>query len=647
MDDNSPVLVGLVVRWAHLVASVLVVGAPTALLLAGHSERPTARQWEARVGRLTRVVLAVAVALGLAALAWQTALVEGRPAAALDSRALLRFALQTQSGQVWLARHGLLVLLAAFAALGTGAHARVDWLALRGEAVLLGATALVLLALAGHAAAVEPNGAAAIVVDTLHLGAAGLWIGALPPLALLLRATSRADGADARPYAVRAARRFSRLALVAVVALAATGIVNAATQVGSVAGLVGTPYGRWLLLKLGLVAATLVVAAVNRRRLLPAIGGDAETVGRPAMRRLAGLLLLEAGLALALLAAVAALGLTPPARHVQPSWPFSFRLALGALASAGDRWRALVGSQIAVLAIAVIAAWLITRWRRPAVLAAALALAVVGVAIALPPLALDAYPTTYVRPAVPYQAASIMRGTALYREHCALCHAARALPWARVERHTAGDLYWWITRGVPAARMPGFADRLDENARWDLVNFVRTLDAARAADGVGPVVEPDRAWLVAPDFEFAVGPTPPQTLRDYRGRRLVVLVIYSLPFSRPRLVQLAENQNLLSALGAEVIVVPRDGAPDAIKRLGDDPRILFQIVTGGADAIVAGYDMFGPARHAEYLIDRQGYIRTRWAAGDDPWRDVDQLLANVQQLNQERVAAAPPDEHVH
>lgn len=645
MDDNSAVLVGLVVRWAHLVASVLVVGAPTALLLAGHSERPTARRWEARVGRLTRVVLAVAVASGLAALAWQTALVEGRPAAAVEGRALLRFALQTQSGHVWLARHGLLVLLGAFVALGWRADARVDWLAVRGEAVLLGAAALVLLALAGHAAAVEPNGAA-IVVDALHLGAAGLWIGALPPLALLLRATSGADGADARPYAVRAARRFSRLALVAVVALAATGIVNAATQVGSVAGLVGTPYGRWLLLKLGLVAATLMVAVVNRRRLLPAIGGDAEAVGRPAMRRLAGLLLLEAGLALALLAAVAVLGLTPPARHVQPSWPFSFRLALGALASAGDRWRALVGSQIAVLAIAVIAAWLITRWRRRAVLAAALALAVVGVAIALPPLALDAYPTTYVRPAVPYQAASIMRGAALYREHCAGCHA-RALPWARVERHTAGDLYWWITRGVPTARMPGFADRLDDNARWDLVNFVRTLDAARAADGVGPVVEPDRAWLVAPDFEFAVGPTPPQTLRDYRGRRLVVLVIYSLPFSRPRLVQLAENQNLLSALGAEAIAVPRDGAPDAIKRLGDDPSILFPIVTGGADAIVAGYDVFGPARHAEYLIDRQGYIRTRWAAGDDSRGDINQLLANVQQLNQERVAAAPPDEHVH
>src|SRR5262249_58434235 len=45
-----------------------------------------------------------------------------------------------------------------------------------------------------------------------------------------------------------------------------------------------------------------------------------------------------------------------------------------------------------------------------------------GLAMAGPPLATDAYPTTYERPAVPYQATSIAAGAALYAQDCATCH---------------------------------------------------------------------------------------------------------------------------------------------------------------------------------------------------------------------------------
>src|SRR5436189_15595 len=83
-------------------------------------------------------------------------------------------------------------------------------------------------------AAVEPGTAAAIAVDVLHLAAAGVWVGGLLPLALLLRLASREDGADARPYAVLAARRFSRAALAIVLVLIATGSWSTWLQVGSV-----------------------------------------------------------------------------------------------------------------------------------------------------------------------------------------------------------------------------------------------------------------------------------------------------------------------------------------------------------------------------------------------------------------------------
>src|SRR5439155_125799 len=63
----------------------------------------------------------------------------------------------------------------------------------------------------------------------------------------------------------------------------------------------------------------------------------------------------------------------------------------------------------------------------------------------------------------------------------------------------------------------------------------------RPADDVrrlGPRVEPEQRWLVAPDFTFTVAPSL-HSLRDYRGERMVLLVLYTLPESRPRLRDLA------------------------------------------------------------------------------------------------------------
>jgi hypothetical protein len=96
-----------------------------------------------------------------------------------------------------------------------------------------------------------------------------------------------------------------------------------------------------------------------------------------------------------------------------------------------------------------------------------------------------------------------------------------------------------------------------------------------------------------------------------------------------------------------VIAVPRNGAPDAIRRLGPEPRALFPLVTEGAAEIVAAYDLLGGASHAEFLIDRQGYLRARWTLEGQPVPELDRLLGEVQELNEERAPAAAADEHVH
>ena len=648
---------GLVARFVHLSASILVVGSAAMLVLAGRSDRATALAWQSRVEALTRALVWLALAFGVVVLGHQAATLESRGAAAIEAPALARVALETRFGHVWLVRHGLLLLLGAFVAFRFDLRRAVDWRAARGQSVLLAALALAALAAGGHSAAVEPSAAVAIAADVGHLLAAGVWAGALPALVVLLRAASRDAGADARPYAVVAARRFSRAALALVLVLLTSGVVIAAAQVGSVGALLGTRYGRLLMVKLALVLVALTAATLARRRVLPALGGDAATIGRPSMRRLGRTVLVEAVCALAILAVVTLLGVAPPGRHETPDWPLSFRLALGALADAPDAWPlVLVGSQIAILGVVAVLCSLVLRAAQLPLLAGGGVLLLAGVAMAVPPFATDAYPTTYQRPAVPYQAASIAAGAALYARDCATCHgplgggdgpAARALsappPDLRAHHtalHTAGDLYWWITHGRRA--MPAFG-HLEPEQRWSLVNYLRALGAAQAARRLGAVVESARPSIVAPDFAFAVGPTAPRALRDYRGARIVLVVVYTLPASRPRLAELAARYETLSPLGVEIIAVPADGAPDAIKRLGAESRIFFPVVTDGAPEIVRTYGLFMPGAHAEFLIDRQGYLRALEAAP----RGTDRLLANVQTLNEERVVVAPPAEHVH
>src|SRR5262245_37808087 len=194
----------LAIRWVHLIASVGLVGLVTMTLLAGRSDRPTARAWEARVWRLAGWLLVAFVLSGLALLAAQTAVAAGHAGAALQPAAWRRLLLETQFGTVWLIRHAVVLLLAGLLLLRETERAPLDWAAWRVQALVLAAAAAAAMAWAGHAAAVDTAALAAPLLDALHVLAAGVWLGALLPLALLLRAAAAARGADARPFAVLA-----------------------------------------------------------------------------------------------------------------------------------------------------------------------------------------------------------------------------------------------------------------------------------------------------------------------------------------------------------------------------------------------------------------------------------------------------------
>ena len=668
---------GIALRVVHLGAGLALVGILALSLLAGRSDKPTVRAWHDRLGRITLGLAALVLLSGLAVLGYQITVVTGRSAAILEPSAWLRLLGQTQFGTVWLVRHALLLLMAALVLLREHDDARPDWLAWRLEAWLLAALGTGAAAWAGHAVGVNPASAVPALVNALHLVCVGLWLGALPPLALLCAAASREDGADARPFAVLAARRFSACALVIMLAIIATGIWNTWNEAGDPGSLLGTRYGHLVLLKSALLVPVLALAAWNRRRFLPHLGGEAATVGRPAMRGLARFIGLEALAGLLILGVAGTLAVTPPGRHETPLWPFSFRLAPEVTWSLpGVKTQVMIGAQIVLIGIlAVIAGCLVRRWR-PLLLAGAAIALVAGLQQALPPLAVDAYPTTYLRPAVPYTAASVAHGGALFTASCAGCHgstgrgdgpAAAGLPKRAADLtaphtndHTAGDMFWWLTHGFGQA-MPGFGDQLSVEDRWDLINFTRALSAAEQARSLTPIAEPGRARLTAPDFTFATGPAQ-SSLKSYRGRQPVLLVLFTLPHSLPRVHQLARAYGDLQAFNTAVIAVPMDGSDRVLTRLGPSPPVFFPVATEGAAGIIATYGLFRrtltPAGalhdsprppHMEFLIDRSGYLRARWIPGGSTpgWLDIKALLAELQALNQETVAAVPADEHVH
>lgn len=155
-----------------------------------------------------------------------------------------------------------------------------------GGLVLLGFSA------SSHAAA-GPGSAWAILADYAHLTAAAAWLGGLVMLPGLL---SRAEGWPL-------ARRFSSVAAVAMGGLLFTGVFNSVVQIPDLPALVGTLYGRVLLIKLALTGLVLGLAALNHHL----------TRARPASM-LGRQVDLELGLALALMASVAVLVQTPTPR---------------------------------------------------------------------------------------------------------------------------------------------------------------------------------------------------------------------------------------------------------------------------------------------------------------------------------------------
>ena len=206
--------------------------------------------------------------------------------------------LETDVGLAWALR--MIALIVVLAQPG-------KWLA-----SMTGAVALTSLAWSGHGAMDE--GSLRVwhfLSDILHLLAAGAWLGGM--LALVLLARGGVDEARIRLLAA-AVKRFEWIGAAIVLTLSVSGVVNYLFIVGPRLDevLLGT-YGMLLAIKVLLFAVMLVLAALNRFHLGPALERSLRdgqhVIAAHALRRS---VLLELGMALLIVALVAWLGTLSP-----------------------------------------------------------------------------------------------------------------------------------------------------------------------------------------------------------------------------------------------------------------------------------------------------------------------------------------------
>jgi copper transport protein len=136
-------------------------------------------------------------------------------------------------------------------------------------------------ALSGHASVQSPV-ALFLPASVLHVLGASVWVGGIVCLLLALpAATRRLERRHRSRLLLATLTRFSAVALVAVLAVALTGVVQAYIDVRSLEGLLHTIYGQLLIVKTALLTALIGLGWVNRSRVIPALERIADSGASP------------------------------------------------------------------------------------------------------------------------------------------------------------------------------------------------------------------------------------------------------------------------------------------------------------------------------------------------------------------------------
>jgi mono/diheme cytochrome c family protein len=352
------------------------------------------------------------------------------------------------------------------------------------------------------------------------------------------------------------------------------------------------------------------------------------------------------------LVVIGVLGMVLLAPQVLPAWPFGVRFSAAALSDPELRARLLpamwsIAGSLVLGGAAIIAGVVAHRWGWFAIAAGVAIIAVCFASFApgLSVLTVEAFPTTFYRSPTSYSARSIVRGAELFATHCASCHGKSGrgdgpagrffrtrpsdLTADHVYGHTDGDLYWWIVNGIREV-MPPFGAALDEEARWNVIDFVRAnADASRLA--LAPAKVTDIGYR-APNFSAQCGDGSTVTRDRLRGRIAHLIIGGGVE----RLAQLAKRDR-----DVVTIAIPSNGARTGPACRADDTELAeaLAIFRSKDAAAIAG---------TELLVDGSGALRAAWSRGGKPdWRDAEVLQREITAIRANPVATRTTGSHLH
>lgn len=140
------------------------------------------------------------------------------------------------------------------------------------------------------------------------------------------------------------------------------------------------------------------------------------------------------------------------------------------------------------------------HWRRAGASAATMAVLaavalVLGYTVA-PNIPTPPVPVTarFLQNPVPDTPEQVTTGRELYQRSCVVCHGANGRgdgPAAftlnprpvdlvvHTPQHAPGEVFYWISGGIPNTAMPGWNDRLSDTQRWQIVRFLYALAAGQ------------------------------------------------------------------------------------------------------------------------------------------------------------------------
>ncbi len=672
-------VIAVVARWFQLVANLVLLGSCIFLIITNINleKRSYINVWIERLERFFPW-LAVSILIGLLiTLAATLVQVTGNIDSLLQQKIWLNFLNETYVGQIWIWRISLAVFL-LLVVIYLSKTPRTRWRYILCAVITI--LPLIAGAFASHAAAEELS-ITAFIPYVFHLVFAGIWFGALPGFLLIFYENWKDNKDTKNSLKFRTIMRFSSIALPVMLMIILTGIIVSERMFGDhYAALVATPYGWMLVTKIFVLSIILLIASRVRAYWLPLLISKNQDVTTTYIKEnIIKWVSIEFVLALLLVLLATLIANNTPAKHALiENWPLPFRFSIDATWNkpnvATQVW---IGLAILLSAVVILKLGQFFSWKWKHLISIPTVLFVSGLAVALPPLTIQAYPETYRRPLVPFDVISVANGATIYTKYCVDCHGHQGmgngiksrtlttklpdfLTEPHTTEHTPGDFYNWISYGMANTDMPGYAENLSDEDRWDLVNFVHALSRGYQARILTPEIIPNKAYVKPPTFSFSGHDGSSGTLQDFREHKIVLLVLFSWPQSRDRIEQLKMTYSRFHDKNIAILGVPtKELDADEFAQITNE--LPFPIITQSASEIINSYslsrrtlnhpDIIGRGAipsHMEFLIDKNGYLRARWIPSLDKsgWSDIDELIQQVSLLNREQMKIPFPEDYV-